>query len=205
MEKILFIVTIASTIIIVFSSLTTVVGCNNADCRIIDSPLFEVRSKKITNKEFQDVVNTYICHETKPEIHFPRVNNKNSLVQDVIKKLDETILLKLFDRIIKHQDLNKFFQKTHKNQLILILNEIRENPNSVQVINMQYKKDDSEQFSYTQSCTYDYWGLGCFLKGVFAILGIILIALFYFISVLIGNNVTMDATIGNCCNINILS
>ncbi len=142
---------IIAVAILVLMSFTGVVGYQTTKSSTISraSPLFTVRSSRAIDEESKDFTCDYVGREEENILSFPKRDSRTVALQQVIEiisKMDDVTFNRFLDLIIKHLHKRDDFQEYTKEEIILSLNQLRNNPSEI----TQYILEGEESNLHTQ-------------------------------------------------------
>jgi len=121
---------IVAGIILISSSFTTVIGQqNNNSSEKDDSPLYNIRALKSTNRKNIGLIDTFYIGKGKTTISLPTLDDIKLVFQDAIKRIkqmDETNFNKFIHQVIEKTPKNTL--KKDIPQIYRFFNFIRDNP-----------------------------------------------------------------------------
>jgi len=127
---------IIAVAILVLVSFTGVVGYQTTKSSTIAraSPLFAVRSSRAIDEDSKDFTCDYVGKGEEITLSFPTgVGSTTSLQQviEIISKMNDVTFNRFLDLIIKHLHKRDDFQEYTKEEIILSLNQLRNNPSEI--------------------------------------------------------------------------
>ena len=158
MNKKILIGSIIAVAILILVSFTGVVGYQTTKSSTIAraSPLFTVRSSRAIDEDSKDLSCDYVGREEENILSFPKRDSRTVALQQVIEiisKMNDVTFNRFLDLIIKHLHKRDDFQEYTKEEIILSLNQLRNNPSEI----TQYILEGEESNPNIQSqyaCTF---------------------------------------------------
>ena len=157
MRKVLALGSICAVLVLVFASLSPVVGFNKVKSNIKESPLFLTRISKVINEEKDVSSSNYVGKNSNLDLPIPKRNYEQYLINKIINRLDKETLDRLLN-IIKNKN----------NQLELDIEKI----------------EDIESLQITaEIITICQWFPGCIPVAILYILAGALLVLLYLLTI----------------------
>ena len=150
-NKTIIILSIFTTIIIIFTSFSSVIGFETIKSGSIESPLFIIREKRATNQLNSEIIKSeYIGKQKDITFSFPIKNNFLILFQEFLEKIsvmNDILFNKFLDKVIsKLSNINEL--KTEDISLLKnLFHFVRNNPDEAKKFPFDMKKH-----SYTIGC-----------------------------------------------------
>lgn len=156
MNKKILVSCIGAAAIIVLTSFNSVVGNQNTNLSgKQDSPLFNIRMLRATNKPNQDTVSSeYIGKGKTSPVPLPTVNNKQSLFLkaiDIISTMDEATFNKFLVLVINNLHESSTVNQDDITKIIKVFHQLRENPDKFKRLPINEKESELNKL-YTIGC-----------------------------------------------------
>lgn len=175
-RKPLIVVSLCAVLLLIFASLTHVVGYSSIKSTLNDSPLFDVRTQRATHQQHNILTSQYLGLGKETTLQFPnRDNTTESLnrVIELISKMDDTSFKRLTELCIQKIKQDDIQGNKNVNKISQAFNRLRKNP---EIIMNSVMYEDNFFFASSPvpgviSCD---WFPGCLLL-------IVLLDIFYYI------------------------
>ncbi len=171
-------ISIVSMVILIFTSLTNVVGYQSErSITVNDSPLFKTRTERTTNQQRNILMSQYLGIEKENLLQFPIRDNRTEQLRkalDIISKMDDTTFARFTEVCIRNIKQSNALRGITINDLLQILSQLRTKSD----IRNDFSEDDPPSIFYFSLCG---WGPGCilhlFIAGVIAIVVVLVFML----------------------------
>jgi len=162
MNKKILIGGIIAVAILVGVSFTSVVGYQSVESNFRESPLFNIRASRVTERDGNGVTSDYVGKGIGSDIFIPNRDQSNIQLQkclESISNMDSTSLSKLIESISKNN-----LKNIKPADIIEKLNFLNSN---IKYLNNPTKEELTFVYTYIHPCTVDgHWQLGCFINMI---------------------------------------
>ncbi len=152
------------------------------------SPLFNIRSSRAIDEDIKDVTSDYVGREERIWLQIATRNNLTILLLkaiNIIKKMNENKFYKFQNLVISNVHKNKNGNNINTDTILLVLNQIKSNPNNIKNMCLLYNKNDNIKGSQITSTCFGIClpSLAYYIPGCNVIV-IIIIALQFIFEIL---------------------
>lgn len=194
MEKRILVGSIIAVVILVLMSFTSVVGYSSVkSSSAINSPLFNIRTRRAIDKESKDLTCDYVGKDKDIMISFPTSNSRNALLQkalDIISRMDDKGINRLTELVNRQLHNDNAMKDVNVYEMFQF---IRSNP--FEAKNLIGGEDIFPSIYFISCLTLDgRWQPGCLIHEFLCLIGSLLFVLVY--------NIVIRLTIGvtiYCC------
>ena len=175
MRKVLALGSICAVLILVFASLSPVVGNQKIFSSSNENPLFENRIS-IATQHKSDKLNSlksdFLGKEVETNIKFIKKISNNEIIQNLISdiiNMENDEFNNYFNVFLNKINFFKMFDSFNKNEFISLLTELKNNPNYIKEIELRSQKEFLTLYpgctmNIYYPCTIDNsWAPGCYL------------------------------------------